>query len=61
MVRVLAQSARDPGFESPLGHVLFPPETFNDSVWVRALTGSSKGTVSLISGMVLSRLQDKSI
>ena len=45
MVRVLARSARGPGFESRSGHVLFP---FGGSVWVRARDASSKGTVSSV-------------
>ena len=48
-VRVLARSARGPGFESPSGRVLFSsPVTFGGSVWVRARAASRKGTVSSV-------------
>ena len=53
MVRVLAQSARGPGFKSRSGPVLFPPVTFGGSVWVRARAASSKGSC-----MVPSRFGD---
>ena len=50
VVRVLARYARDPGFESRSGYVLFfsSPVTFGGSVWVRARAASSKGTVSSV-------------
>ena len=48
VVRVLAWSARGPGFESRLGHVLFPPVTFGGSVWVRARAVRSIETVSSV-------------
>ena len=43
VVRVLARSARGPGFESRSGHVSFTPVTFGGSVWVCARAASSKG------------------
>ena len=50
-------SARGPGFESRLGHVLFPP-----LLHLVAQYGSvRKGTVSLVSGMVLSRCRDEKL
>ena len=49
LARVLAWSARGPGFEFRSGHVLFfSPVTFGGSVWVRARAASSKGTVSSV-------------
>ena len=49
MVRVLAWSARDPGFESWSGHVLFSsPVAFGGSVWGRVWAASSKRTVWLV-------------
>ena len=49
VVRVLARSARGPGFESRSGRVLFSsPVTFGGSVWVHAWAASSKGIVSSV-------------
>ena len=56
VIRVLAQCARCPGFESRSGYVLFSPVTFDGLCWVLAWGVSSKGTVS----SVPSRFGDKS-